>query len=113
MSRGAGQSGAIGSSGRRLRTSVSNDLPRHEWCAPCSIEGVLIRFPPSMKERVRIMRTVRSRKPAGRDERQSAAWGKRLKFIAMLAAVLAFGPLYAAAAAAPSRIASELSGLLS
>jgi serine protease AprX len=65
-----------------------------------------------MKERVRIMRTVRSRKPASRNERHSAAWGKRLSFLFMLAALLAFAQANAAAAAHPSRIAGELSGLL-
>jgi serine protease AprX len=65
-----------------------------------------------MKEGMRIMRTFRSAKPAGRKERRSAAWGKRLSFMSVMAAVLAFAQPNAAAAAASSRIAAELSGLL-
>lgn len=56
------------------------------------------------------MRTFRSRKPASRNERHSAAWGKRLSFLFIVAAVVAFAQ--PKALAAPSRIASELSGLL-
>lgn len=60
---------------------------------------------------MRTVRSARPRKPAGRNERHSAAWGKRFTFLAVVAAVLAFGQPNAVAAA-PSRIASELSGFL-
>ena len=52
----------------------------------------------------------RSRKPAERNERHSAAWGKRLMLMLVMAAAISFGSPNAAASS--SRIASELSGLL-
>src|ERR1043166_451038 len=53
------------------------------------------------------------RKPTGRDERHSAAWGKRLSLVVVLAASMAFGqPSAAVQGRASSRIASELSGML-
>ncbi len=52
----------------------------------------------------------RSPKPVSRNERHSAAWGKRLSFMLALALFVPFG--LSLDASASSRIASELSGLL-
>ena len=65
-----------------------------------------------------MVRTQKSNKPAGRGERHSASWGKRLSLglTLVLATAMAFGqPLNGpapAATRASSRIAPELSGLL-
>jgi serine protease AprX len=55
------------------------------------------------------MSTARSNKPAGRSERHSAAWGKRLSLI-LMSLILATGLCFAQRPT--SRIAPELSGLL-
>src|ERR1700745_4238291 len=61
-----------------------------------------------------MVHTKKLRKPRGRDERHSAAWGKRLSLVLLLTTGMAFGqPANFAAAGARPRIASELSGLLS
>ncbi|HLZ43953.1 MAG TPA: S8 family serine peptidase [Candidatus Sulfotelmatobacter sp.] len=57
-------------------------------------------------------RKQKLRKPAGRNERHSAAWGKRLSLIMVLATSMAFGQPSAGQGRPSSRIASELSGLL-
>ncbi len=50
-----------------------------------------------------MQRTKRSQKPTGRDERRSAAWGKRLSIMLLLMTSMAFGQ---------GRVAPDLSGLL-
>src|SRR5579871_1656375 len=61
-----------------------------------------------------MVRKPKSRKPAGRHERHSAAWGKRLTLVVLLATGMAFGWTTPSAAQAGrfSRIAPELSDLL-
>jgi hypothetical protein len=54
-----------------------------------------------------MVRTQKSQKPAGRGERHSAAWGKRLSLALLLATGMAFGQ-----SGETSRIAPELSGFL-
>ena len=67
-------------------------------------------FPPQ-KERVRFMvHKQKLRKPKGREERHSAAWGKRLAIMLLLATGMAFGAN--PHADNTGRIASELSDLL-
>src|SRR5215831_16675618 len=61
--------------------------------------------------------TKKSPKPAGRGERHSAAWGKRLSLMLLLATGMSFGqhrtnPTVGEASGRFSRIAPELSGLL-
>jgi serine protease AprX len=56
---------------------------------------------------------VKSKKPKGRRERHSAAWGKRLSLMLLLATGMAFGEHSTNSnAGRTGRIASELSGLL-
>jgi serine protease AprX len=52
-----------------------------------------------------------SQKPAGRNERHSAAWGKRMSIVLLLVTGIAFGQR-PNTTTAPSRLAPELSGLL-
>ena len=60
-----------------------------------------------------MVHTVKLRKPPGRGERHSAAWGKRLGMTLLLATGMAFGQRGTDATPQRSgRIASELSGLL-
>ncbi|HVN18160.1 MAG TPA: hypothetical protein VMU05_05285, partial [Dongiaceae bacterium] len=62
------------------------------------------------------MVTTQKKRPAGRDERHSAAWGKRLSAVlfVVLATGMAFGQRFDRASTGRfSRIAPELSGLLS
>src|SRR5271169_104273 len=60
--------------------------------------------------------TEKSPKPAGSRERHSAAWGKRLSLMLLLATGMAFGQRWndptAGETGGRSRIAPELSGLL-
>ncbi len=59
------------------------------------------------------MHTQKLKKPSGRGERHSAAWGKRLGITLVLATGMAFGqPLANQPVSNNSHIASELSGLL-
>lgn len=63
------------------------------------------------------MSTQGSRRPVGRGERHSAAWGKRLSLVLLLATGMAFGQRWSnqttgEAGRAFSRISPELSGLL-
>ena len=61
-----------------------------------------------------MVRSQTSRKPAGRGERHSAAWGKRLGLVLLLATGMAFGVSPHAPQSGPfSRVAPELSDLLS
>src|ERR1700757_491249 len=53
------------------------------------------------------------RKPTGRNERHSAAWGKRLGMMILLATGMALGQNSSNQSGNHGRIASELSGLLS
>src|SRR5258708_11245367 len=56
---------------------------------------------------------TKSPKPAGRGERHSAAWGKRLSLMLLLATGMAFGQRWTNSTAGETgRIAPELSGLL-
>jgi serine protease AprX len=60
-----------------------------------------------------MVHTQKLRKPLGREERHSAAWGKRMGMMLLLATGMAFGQrLTTEAVSSNSRIASELSGLL-
>jgi serine protease AprX len=64
-----------------------------------------------------MQQTKRAAKPAGRGERHSAAWGKRLSLMLILATGMAFGqrwnnPTAGETGRFSSRIAPELSGLL-
>jgi serine protease AprX len=60
-----------------------------------------------------MVHTQKLRKPPGREERHSAAWGKRLSMTLLLATGMAFGQRVSTeAVSSNSRIASELSGLL-
>jgi len=54
----------------------------------------------------------KSKKPVGRNERHSAAWGKRASMFLLLAVGMLFAPQLNAAAGGRSPIASELSALL-
>jgi serine protease AprX len=59
------------------------------------------------------MRTQGLRKPTDRNERHSAAWGKRMGFLVLLLATgMAFGQRWGTVASSRPRIATELSGLL-
>src|SRR5579864_6807330 len=61
-----------------------------------------------------MVRTQKSPKPAGRNERHSAAWGKRFGLVLVLATTMAFGVSPAARQSGrTSNIASELSSLVS
>src|SRR5579862_6797261 len=62
-----------------------------------------------------MVRTQKLRKPPGRHERHSAAWGKRLGLVLVLASSMAFGQRWSSPSEAGrfSRIAPELSGMLS
>jgi serine protease AprX len=57
------------------------------------------------------MSKQKSNKPAGRNQRHSAAWGKRLSLILGLSLTLAAGMAFAQRPSSPSRLAPELSGL--
>lgn len=59
-----------------------------------------------------MVHTEKLRKPKGRGERHSAAWGKRLGMTLLLATGMAFGQNSSNQAGNHGRIASELSGLL-
>ena len=60
-----------------------------------------------------MLHAVKSKKPKGRQERHSAAWGKRLTTMLLLATGMAFGEHSTNSnAGRTGRIASELSGLL-
>src|SRR5215469_18066650 len=63
------------------------------------------------------MMTTQKKRPTGRNERHSAAWGKRLStfMVVVLATGMAFGQRWSTpnANGRYSRIAPELSGLLS
>jgi serine protease AprX len=65
-----------------------------------------------------MVRRRKSERPTGRNERHSAAWGKRLSLLLLLATGMAFGqpisssPARAKDAVVSSRISPELSGLL-
>src|SRR5271166_6582568 len=60
-----------------------------------------------------MVRTQKSHKPTGRNERHSAAWGKRLGMALLLATGMAFGWTNPNDTGRFSRIAPELSNLLS
>ena len=57
-------------------------------------------------------RKQKLRKPTGRNERHSAAWGKRLGMMLLLATGMALGQNSSNQVGNHGRIASELSGLL-
>jgi serine protease AprX len=59
-----------------------------------------------------MVHTQKLRKPPGREERHSAAWGKRLSMTLLLATGMAFGQRVTNGPARSGRIADELSGLL-
>src|ERR1039457_694550 len=60
-----------------------------------------------------MVRAETLKKPTGREERHSAAWGKRLSMMLLLATGMAFGQRsHNPTASNTGRIASELSGLL-
>lgn len=63
-----------------------------------------------------MVRTTKSQKPSGRNERHSAAWGKRLSMVLLLVTGMAYGQRWnntvANGPVSRSRIAPELSGLL-
>src|ERR1039458_8099918 len=60
-----------------------------------------------------MVRAETLKKPTGREERHSAAWGKRLSMMLLLATGMAFGPRsHNPTASNTGRISSELSGLL-
>jgi serine protease AprX len=59
-----------------------------------------------------MVHTQKLRKPPGREQRHSAAWGKRLSMTLLLATGMAFGQRVTNEPARNGRIADELSGLL-
>jgi len=59
-----------------------------------------------------MVRTAKRKQPADRGQRHSAAWGKRLSLVLLVVLGMALVPQLNAAAGAHSRIASELSELL-
>jgi len=90
---------------------IFNTLSDDKWTWPCtnSYEQKRLIFPPRKKGLIFMVQNQKSPKPGGRNERHSAAWGKRLSLVLLLAAGMAFGQ---PANGAHSRIASELSSLL-
>src|SRR5271154_6522318 len=59
-----------------------------------------------------MVRTQKSQKPAGRGERHSAAWGKRLRMVLLLAIGIAATSMAFGQSGETNRIAPELSGFL-
>src|ERR1700682_6153156 len=93
----------------------TNHLHELNWPLPCKLaSGYKRDLSPIPESRVRFMvHKQKLRKPKGRGERHSAAWGKRLALMLLLATGMAFGQRWTNQTVEHTgRVSSELSSLL-
>src|SRR3974390_515171 len=112
-----GQSGPTAPIQHTITSNKTNHLQAYDWLPPCN-RGTEYNhnLSPQRESRVRFMANNQKHKPTGRNQRHSAAWGKRLSLVLLLATGMAFGQRWNNPAAGETgkfvRFSPELSGFL-